>query len=120
MRTWAADADSLCIITGPLLSEGLPTLGRNKVSIPKDFFKVILRFKQGQTKAIGFVLPNRRSTQSLRSLGLSIDRVESLTGLDFFAGLPDNTEEEVESSLCLSCWTWTADRNVYQYDETSS
>lgn len=119
MRTWAADADSLCIVTGPLLSEGLPTLGGNKVSIPKDFFKVILRFRQGQMEAIGFVLPNRRSSQSLRSLGLSVDRVESLTGIDFFAGLPDVTEEQVESSLCSSCWTWTVNRNIYQYEESS-
>ena len=119
MRTWAADADSLCIVTGPLLSEGLPTLGGNKVSIPKDFFKVILRFRQGQMEAIGFVLPNRRNSQSLRSLGLSVDRVESLTGIDFFAGLPDATEEQVESSLCSSCWTWSVNRNVYQYEESS-
>lgn len=120
MRTWAADADSLCIVTGPLLSEGLPTLGGNKVSIPKDFFKVILRFRQGQMEAIGFVLPNRRSSQPLRSLGLSVDRVEALTGIDFFAGLPDTTEEQVESSLCSSCWTWTANRDIYQYEEPSS
>ena len=119
MRTWAADADSLCIVTGPLLSEGLPTLGGNKVSIPKAFFKVILRFKQGKMEGIGFVLPNRRSAQSLRSLGLSVDSIESLTGLDFFAGLPDDTEEQVESSLCPFCWTWTANRNVYRYEESS-
>ena len=120
MRTWAADADSLCIVTGPLLSEGLPTLGGNKVSIPRAYFKVIFRFEQGQMEAIGFVLPNRRSTQSLRYLGLSVDSVESLTGLDFFTGLPDNTEEKVESSLCLSCWTWTANQDVYRYEESSS
>ena len=120
MRTWAADADSLCIVTGPLLSEGLPTLGRNKVSIPRAYFKVILRFEQGRMEAIGFVLPNRRSTQSLRYLGLSVDSVESLTGLDFFTGLPNGAEELVESSLCSSCWTWTANRDVYRYEESSS
>ena len=119
MRTWAADADSLCIVTGPLLSEGLPTLGGNKVSIPKDFFKVILRFRQGQMEAIGFVLPNRRNSQSLRSLGLSVDRVESLTGIDFFAGFPDATEAPGESNLCSACWTWSVNRNVYQYEESS-
>ena len=119
MRTWAAGVDSLCIVTGPLLSEELPTLGGNKVSIPKAFFKVILRFNKGQMEGIGFVLPNRRSTLSLRSYSLSIDSVEALTGIDFFAGLPDATEEKVESSLCPSCWTWTANRNVYQYEESS-
>lgn len=119
MRTWAKDADSICIVTGPLLSEGLPTLGGNKVSIPKAFFKTILRFKQGQVEGIGFVLPNRRSTQSLKTYALSIDSAEVLTGIDFFAGLPNDLEDEVESDLCSSCWTWTANRNVYQYEESS-
>ncbi len=120
MRTWAKDADSLCIVTGPLLTEGLPTLGGNAVSIPKAYFKVILRFKGAQMKGIGFVLPNLRSTQSLKTYALSIDSVESLTGIDFFAGLSDDTENQVESILCSSCWTWTVNQNVYQYDESSS
>ena len=119
-RTWAADSDSLYIVTGPLLSDELPTLGRNEVSIPEAYFKAILRFDGGQMKGVGFVLPNRRSTLPLRSYALSIDSVEALTGIDFFAGFPDDIEDQVERVLCSLCWTWTPNRNVYQYEESSS
>ena len=106
LRAWALEYDTLFVVTGPVLTDGLPKLGPNDVSIPEYYYKVILRFEPSDTLAIGFILPNASSKSPLSSFAVTVDSVEMLTGIDFFIALPDFTEESVESSLCLSCWNW--------------
>lgn len=108
VRTWAVENYSIYIITGPVLTAALPTIGANKVSIPKYYYKVILDYSQPIVKAIGFILPNNSSTESLKTFAISIDSVESFTGLDFFPLLPDEQEKILEETICLSCWTWNS------------
>ena len=38
--------DSLYVYTAGVLSDGLPTIGMNKVSVPEKYYKVIYKFKQ--------------------------------------------------------------------------
>ena len=54
-----------------------------------------------RNKMIAFVLPNDGSTQPLSSFVTTVDEVERLTGLDFFAGLED--EDALES---VSDYPW--------------
>jgi DNA/RNA endonuclease G (NUC1) len=35
---------------------------------------------------------------------VSIDYIEALTGIDFFANLPDNEEEKFESRVLTNIW----------------
>jgi endonuclease G, mitochondrial len=104
VRQWAIDDSIVYIVTGPVLKEGLPTIGENKVSVPEHFYKVLLVYKPGKTQGIGFILPNAGSSLPLAHFAVSIDSVESATGLNFFHALPDDVEEALESTLCLPCW----------------
>jgi len=61
VRIWAKDNELLYIVTGGVLESDLSTIGNNKVSIPKYFYKVILDYKEPEIKAIGFILPNEPS-----------------------------------------------------------
>lgn len=106
MRTWAIENDAIYIVTGPVLTDGLNTIGTNKVSVPNYYYKVILDFSEPSTKAIGFLLPNESSDRQLQEFAVSIDSVEKVTGIDFFHLLPDNQEINLESSVCISCWSW--------------
>ena len=36
---------------------------------------------------------------------VSVDEVESITGIDFFYNLPDDTEEQIEKDFQISDWT---------------
>ncbi|MCB9235605.1 MAG: DNA/RNA non-specific endonuclease [Bacteroidia bacterium] len=94
----------LYVVTGPLLNEELNHIerGMNKVSIPKAYFKVVADLSQG--KAIAFVLPNEPSAQLLSSFAKSIDEVETLTGIDFFADLEDGLESKLESQKVVEDW----------------
>ena len=108
MRSWAIENNAIYIVTGPVLTPSLPTIGGNRVSIPNYYYKVILDYTQPEIKAIGFILPNASSSASLTEFAVSIDEVEKQTGIDFFPGLPDDQENKLEKEHCTTCWQWTA------------
>lgn len=104
VRDWAKLCDTIYVVTGPVLEDSLPTIGENKVSIPKYYYKVILEYKSNSTKAIGFILSNEKSSFPLSNFIVSVDSVEKMTGIDFFHQLPDSIESEIEKSACIACW----------------
>lgn len=106
VRNWAIESDSLHIVTGPVLTDHLPAIGKNKVAVPTYFYKVVLVYNDSVAKSIGFILPNEGSVNDLQTFTVSVDSVESYTGIDFFPALPDVLESAVESQRCLSCWSW--------------
>ena len=107
-RFWAGNYDSIFIVTGPVLTGSLPTIGR--VSIPQYFYKVVLEYSNHEVKTIGFVLPNRASSATLKSFAVPVESVEKLTGLDFFPRLPDDVEHATESDPVVSEWQWTREK----------
>lgn len=111
MRSWALDNGAIYIVTGPVLVQGLPTIGGNRVSIPNEYYKVILDYTQPEIHAIGFILPNASSSSSLAAFAVSIDEVENKTGIDFFPALPDDQETKLEKEVCNSCWNWTVSKS---------
>jgi endonuclease G len=104
VRDWAISMDSILIVTGPILEPNLPSIGKNKVSVPKYYFKAILDFKGSHSKAIAFVLPNEGSKLPLMDFALTIDELEHRTNMDFFYQLADDLEQKIESSNCKTCW----------------
>lgn len=73
--------------------------------VPKYFFAAILAVKDGQYHAIGLWFEHKANTDTnLRTYAVTIDRLEQLTGIDFFCNLPDDTEKAVESKLDLTWW----------------
>lgn len=106
VRNWAVENEELYIVTGPVLTNGVPTIGSNQVSIPNQYFKVILDNKEPEIKAIGFVLAHQSSSEPLQTFAVSVDLVESMTGLDFFPVLVDSVEERLEANVDLTNWTF--------------
>lgn len=104
VRHWADIYDSVYVVAGGVLKDGLPTIGDDKVSIPNYFYKVVLDYKN--KKAIGFLMPNIPIEDSFKNYAVSVDSVEKFTGIDFFINLPDETEEKVESELNISGWNF--------------
>ena len=106
VRTWAINNEEVYIVTGPILSNIIGSIGSNSVSIPKYFYKVILDYNEPEIKGIGFIIENKKSNLSLVSYAVSIDDVEKITGIDFFPLLPDKIENIVESSFSINNWKW--------------
>ena len=105
VRNFADTEGEVYVVTGPILTDGpYKTIGKNKVSIPNYYYKVILDYAQPDFKAIGFVLPNEGSSERLESFATTVKEVEQLTNLDFFHLLPDELENELESSFSVADW----------------
>ena len=103
-RKWAKTYGSIYVVAGPVLFKGKhKTIGKNKVTVPEAFFKVVLCM-EGKPKAIGFVYRNESGNRPKSYYVNTIDDVERITGIDFFPALPDNVENEVEATSSLEDW----------------
>jgi endonuclease G len=108
VRHWAVDDKAVYVVTGPVLTKGLPTIGSNRITVPAYFYKVILDYTMPDIKGIGFILPNQGSQEPLQHYAVTIDSVERLTNTDFFYQLPESHQRIIESTVDLSRWHWTA------------
>ena len=108
VRQWAIDDKAVYVVTGTVLTKGLPTIGSDRITVPRYFYKVILDYTEPEIKGIGFIMPNEGSQEPLQHFAVTIDSVEKVTGTDFFYQLPDDQESVIESTIDLSKWSWTA------------
>jgi|GEM_PF-85716 len=120
IRTWAIEYKSIYIVTGPVLTSGLQTIGPNKVSVPKYFYKVILDYTEPGIKGIGFIIANTSSKESLQTFAVTIDSVEKITGINFFSLLRDDQENTIESYLNIKAWTWKNSKTSDEKEKLSS
>jgi len=120
VRTWAVENNTVYVVTGPVLTNGLQTIGPNKVSVPNYYYKVILDYSEPNIKGIGFILPNIGSKEQLQYYAVSIDSVEALTGINFFPLLPDDQEELIEKTLCIKCWSWKSVKKTSEKNENKA
>ena len=80
VREWAVENEEVYVVTGPVLTDGpYLALGENQVAVPKQYYKVILDYKEPELKAIRFILPNEKSNLPLSVFVVSVDRVEEIT-----------------------------------------
>lgn len=106
VRWWAAYDSTIYVVTGPVLRDNLPTIGPNQVSVPELFYKVILVYKPHEKKGIGFIMKNEGSSLPVKNFAISIDSVQRATGINFFPLLSEDEAENLEQSICISCWNW--------------
>lgn len=104
-RSWAQKYGIIYIVCGPIIGDMKNgTLGENKVVIPDAFFKVLMVRVGDEYEGIGFVFENKAGHQDLFNYAMSIDSVESMTGMDFFHQLPDKVENKVEADYHKEVW----------------
>jgi endonuclease G len=94
VRSWAVLYDTLYVVTGPILESGLPSIGPNKVSVPKAYFKALIA--PNQQKGIAFIMPNAKSDLELAFFSVSIDELEAKLHRDLFYQLNDQLEHQLE------------------------
>lgn len=103
-RRWAKRYGNLYIVCGPILyRQKHKTIGKNKVVVPEAFYKVVLRMGD-EPKAIGFIYKNGDGNRPKGDYVNTVDQVERITGIDFFADLPDEVERKVESECSIGDW----------------
>lgn len=104
IRNWAIADSAIIIICGPIITGQPQTIGKNKVVVPQQFFKVILSPFVKPMRAIGFLFNNKQSVEPLSTYAVTIDSIERLTNMDFFAALPDEIENKIEAEADYFQW----------------
>lgn len=85
----------LYVVTGPVFKENKGHIGKNKVTVPGYYYKLF--YAPASQQMIAYLLPNAGSDQPLKDFAVPVDRIEALTGIDFFPQLPDEIEKLLEA-----------------------
>ena len=111
VRDWALADDSLYVVTGPVFIENIGAIGANKVTVPGFYYKVLYSPKRGKMQA--FLLPNRDGLKAdWATYSVSVDLLEWLTGIDFYAAMSDDAEAKLESGNDYDSWSVVRSKRV--------
>ena len=99
VRNWAVEYDSLYIVTGPIFSDSMKVIGPHRVAVPKAYYKVLLQKRNGEWFGIGFILPNASLKGDIMQYTTTIDKVEEITGIDFFWRIEKEVESKIEQKI---------------------
>jgi len=107
VRSLAMQKGSIYVVCGPIVSEQPPTIGRNKVAVPDAFFKVLLQNDNNEWAAIAFMFANESGRNPLSTYAMTVEEMQTITGIDFFPALPDSIEKRVENEVDFMKWNVT-------------
>lgn len=104
-RLWAKRDSAIVIVCGPIYDPGdKKRIGESRVRVPSAFFKAMVAPYTDKPRGIAFVYPNMSAPGNMENYVMSIDEVENITGMDLFYELPDEVENQVESSASFKEW----------------
>lgn len=104
VRYWASKYDGVYVVTGGVLKGNMKTIGNEKVSVPNQFYKIVFDYNNGKPNVLAFLMPHENSSKPLYDFVVSVDSIETLTGIDFFPKLEDVLEQELEASSSYKNW----------------
>ena len=104
VRDWGKSFEIIVVTGGVLIEKGLKSIGENKVSIPRNFYKIV--YAPEMQEMIGFVMPNQKIYNNLLSYSTTVDEIEVMTGLNFFIELSEEQQNQLESTNNLENWVF--------------
>lgn len=104
VRDQAKSYDTIYVVTGPVFINNLGKMGNNEVTIPGYFYKVLLRFDETSVKTIAFLVPHVGAIGIIKDYIVTVNTIETLTGIDFFPALDNSIENRVESQFEPGQW----------------
>ena len=107
VRYWANKYDGVFVVSGGVLKGEMKTIGEEKVSVPNQFYKVVIDNNSGKTKMLAFLMPHKNSNEPLYNFVVPVDKIEAITGIDFFAELNDEKENSLEASSSYKDWSFS-------------
>ncbi len=107
VRTWAVENENIYVVTGPVFTDSLQTIGPGKITVPEFFYKIVFDNTSPEIKIIAFILPNKKGEKLLNEYVVAVDSIEILTKIDFFPALADSLENALEKSASLAGWNFT-------------
>ncbi|MEM6262764.1 MAG: DNA/RNA non-specific endonuclease [Bacteroidota bacterium] len=104
VRRWVQQRGQVMVIAGPIFRPNHGKIGENEVWVPAYFYKIVYDPDPVHPEMIAFLLPHLPSKAQLPSFAVTVDELETSTGIDFFSQLPDSLEDKLESGLNSKPW----------------
>lgn len=104
VRTWAEEDSAIIVVCGPIVGKTTATIGRNKITVPERFYKIVASPYSANPRGIAFIFNNEATDEPLYTYAVTIDSVERATDIDFLYNLPDSLENFVEHNIDLESW----------------
>jgi endonuclease G len=96
VRSEVLSSDSIYVFTGPVFSLSGESIGDNMVTIPTGFYKIVIGFNRKDIRVKCWLIPHHENLDQTGSYRVSVDYIESATGVDFFYYLPERLESRLE------------------------
>lgn len=120
VRNWVRLGDTLYVCKGGTIDNSdyiLEYVNRNShqasrvnkdhIPVPRFFYMAVVCRKGNVWRGMAYWTPQYNedhSDDNRRGYAITIDRLEELTGIDFFCNLPDEIEDQVEKEIVHSFW----------------
>ena len=118
VRDWAYKNERLYVITGPILDDIDGYIGdKNRVAVPKQYYKAIVDLDNPDRKGIAFIMDNEVSTRPIMDYAVTIDELEKVLHMELFDELiEDGIEQEVEGKINIRSWPVSKKRYQQRMD----
>ena len=97
VRDWGRKHKKIVVITGPVFSDTMHTIGKNEIYVPTTFYKAVFTSNNQKPHVVGFLI-NQTDTSfgPLEQYVVPVDSIERVTGLDLFSNLYGSWDKEIE------------------------
>ncbi len=108
LEAWTRDKatlyGSVYVVTGPVFVNNLGVIGKNDVTIPGYYYKILLREEDSKMYSIAFLVPHIGLSGDIQHYTVTVNTLETITGIDFFPELNNSVENRIESHLQPGKW----------------
>ncbi|MFI3285162.1 MAG: DNA/RNA non-specific endonuclease [Rikenellaceae bacterium] len=101
VRNLAVSDSILHVVTGPILNDPIGSIGQSGVTIPRYYYKVL--YSPKKDAMIAFLMENTKLSEPLDSYVTTVDEIETLSGINFFAEIDDAVTQQ-ESQIEIEKW----------------
>ncbi len=112
VRNWGRSSsfrDTLYVVKGGTLDKVIEyTSTGTYVPVPKYYYMALVNYKNKKYSGLAFWIEHTKDQDpgsiEVDDFAISIDDLENRTGINFFPNLPDDVENDIESTLDKSLW----------------
>ncbi|AAX17738.1 DNA/RNA non-specific endonuclease [Borrelia turicatae] len=106
VRKWAILKEKIYIVSAGILTENKGFIGKNKILVPKNFYKIVLSLNNNNFYDIlAFIIPNEKAQDlELRNYVVNVNLIEEKTKINFFAKLDAEIKKIIKMKKDVRSW----------------
>lgn len=96
VRDWSRKYKNVFVIAGPIFTNPITSIGENEVLVPRYYYKAVFTSDENKPRVIAFLFDQTQDNNlRLDKYIVPVDSIENETGLDLFANMYGDWDEEI-------------------------